>query len=54
MGRSGRHPKVGSLTVSDVLHEWVHHDRNHLKQIMSNVQALAWPHMGNAQRFSAP
>ena len=54
MGRAGRHPKVGPLTVSDVLHEWVHHDRNHLKQIMSNVQALAWPHMGNAQRFSAP
>lgn len=54
MGRAGRHPKVGPLTVSDVLHEWVHHDRNHLKQIMSNVQAFAWPHMGNAQRFSAP
>jgi hypothetical protein len=32
----------------------VHHDRNHLKQILSNVQAYAWPHMGNAQKFSAP
>jgi hypothetical protein len=52
--RGGQHPKVGRLTIGDVLHEWVHHDRNHLKQIMANVQALAWPHMGNAQRFSAP
>jgi hypothetical protein len=54
LGRRGQHPKVGPLTVSDILHEWVHHDRNHLKQIMTNVQAFAWPHMGNAQRFSAP
>lgn len=54
LARGGRHPKVGALTVSDILHEWVHHDRNHLKQMMSNVQAYAWPHMGNAQRFSAP
>jgi hypothetical protein len=54
LSRGGKHPKVGRLTVGDVVHEWVHHDRNHLKQIMSNVQALAWPHMGNAQRFSLP
>ena len=54
LSRGGAHPKVGRLTVGDVIHEWVHHDRNHLKQIMTNVQAQAWPHMGNAQRFSAP
>ena len=51
--RVGRHPVVGDLSVRDVLQEWVHHDRNHLKQILSNVQAYAWPHMGNAQTFSA-
>jgi hypothetical protein len=22
--------------------------------MMANVQAFAWPHMGNAQRFSLP
>jgi hypothetical protein len=38
--------------VADLLHEWVHHDRNHLKQLLANVQAFVWPHMGNAQRFS--
>ena len=52
--RVGRHPVVGDLTVRDVLQEWVHHDRNHLKQMLSNVQAYAWPHMGNARKFSAP
>jgi len=52
--RGGRHPKVGDLRVRDVLHEWVHHDRNHIRQILANVQAYVWPQMGNAQRFSLP
>jgi hypothetical protein len=52
--RSGQHPVVGMLSVSDLLHEWLHHDRNHLKQIASNIQAYVWPSMGNAQRFSVP
>jgi hypothetical protein len=50
--RAGRHPKVGALRVNDLLHEWIHHDRNHLRQILANVQSYAWPHMGNAQRFT--
>jgi hypothetical protein len=54
LSRGGQHPKVGFLTVSDLLHEWVHHDRNHIRQMLANVQAYAWPHMGNAQRFSQP
>jgi DinB superfamily len=49
--RGGQHPKVGWLRVEDLLQEWVHHDRNHIKQIFGNVQAFAWPHMGNAQKF---
>ena len=53
LARLGRHPKVGDLRVADLLHEWVHHDRNHIRQIQANVQAFVWPHMGNAQRFSA-
>jgi hypothetical protein len=52
--RVGLHPTVGDLKVADLLQEWVYHDRNHLKQIMANVQAYAWPHMGNARKFSAP
>ena len=54
LSRGGQHSKVGFLTVGDLLHEWVHHDRNHIRQMLANVQAFAWPHMGNAQRFSLP
>jgi hypothetical protein len=50
--RSGTHPQVGELRVVDLIHEWVHHDQNHVKQILSNVQAFVWSNMGNAQRFS--
>lgn len=54
LARGGEHPKVGFLTIGDLLHEWVHHDRNHLRQMLAAAQAYAWPHMGNAQRFSLP
>lgn len=50
--RSGDHPLVGELRVVDLIHEWVSHDCNHLKQILSNIQGWVWPNMGNAQRFS--
>ena len=52
--RGGRHPKVGVLSVGDLLQEWVHHDRNHTRQALANVQAFVWPAMGAAQKFSAP
>jgi hypothetical protein len=50
--RGGLHPEVGRLTLDELLHEWVHHDGNHLKQALSNVQAYVWSRMGNAQRFT--
>jgi len=50
--RGGIHPKVGRLTVDELLHEWVHHDGNHLRQAYANVQAYAWSDMGNARRFT--
>ena len=53
LDRGGMHPKVARLTVKDLLHEWVHHDGNHLRQAYANVQAYVWPDMGNAQRFSS-
>ena len=49
--RAGIHERVGRLTVNDLIHEWVHHDRAHLKQIYSNLQAHVWPDMGGAQAF---
>ncbi len=54
LDRGGDHPEVGFLTIGDLLHEWVYHDANHVRQILANVQAYAWPGMGNSQRFSAP
>ena len=51
LARSGVHSKVGELTVGDIAHEWIHHDRNHAKQLLAIAQELAWPHMGNAQKF---
>jgi hypothetical protein len=52
--RGGQHPKVGLLRVGDLLQEWVHHDRNHIRQALANVQAYVWPSMGAAQKFSQP
>jgi len=51
LDRACVHGKVGELRVRDLLQEWVHHDRNHTKQILSNVMARVWPHMGNSQKF---
>jgi DinB superfamily len=51
--RGGIHPAVGHLRIQDLLHEWLHHDRNHFRQMLANTQAYVWPGMANAQRFSA-
>ena len=50
--RSGTHPEVGELRVDELLAEWVHHDRNHVRQMLAVTQARIWDQMGNAQRFS--
>lgn len=52
--RHAVHAAVGRVTVRNLLHEWVFHDRNHIRQLLANAQARAWPAMGNAQRFSHP
>jgi hypothetical protein len=52
LARGGAHPKVGFLRVGDLLQEWIHHDRNHIRQALANVQVYVWPAMGNAQKFS--
>jgi hypothetical protein len=52
LDRSCVHGKVGVLRVRDLMHEWVHHDRNHTRQLLANVQARVWPHMGNSQKFA--
>ena len=51
MGKSGVHPKVGVLYVRGLLQEWVYHDRNHTKQILSIQQERVYPDMENSQKF---
>ncbi|GAC1334764.1 MAG: hypothetical protein NVSMB17_16860 [Candidatus Dormibacteria bacterium] len=46
------HAQVGELHVEDLLHEWVHHDQNHFRQILAIIQAYVWPAMGNGRRFA--
>ena len=50
--RAGDHPEVGLLRVDEVLGEWVHHDRNHIRQMLAVTQSRVWDQMGNARRFS--
>jgi hypothetical protein len=52
--RGATHPQIGDLRVVDLLHEWVYHDGDHLKQILTVVQDFAWPHLGATQRFYQP
>jgi hypothetical protein len=52
MARVGMHPDVGPLRVDELLGEWVHHDRNHIRQMLAVTQARVWAQMGNARRFS--
>jgi DinB superfamily len=52
LARSGVHPVVGPLRVDELLGEWVHHDRNHIRQLLAVTQARVWGQMGNARRFS--
>lgn len=52
--KAAHHATVGNLTVSAILHHWIRHDHNHLRQIHDNVLQRVWPHCGNARRFSQP
>jgi hypothetical protein len=52
LSRVGIHPEVGPLRVDELLGEWVHHDRNHVRQMLAVTQARVWGQMGNARRFS--
>ena len=45
-------PHVGPLRVDEVIAEWVHHDRNHIRQLLEVTQTRVWAQMGNARRFS--
>ena len=54
LARAGIHPVVGRLTVQDLAHEWVYHDREHLQQLFEVSRSFAWDGMGGARRFTEP
>lgn len=54
LGRVGIHPVIGPIRVDKILGEWVHHDRNHVRQALAVTQSRIWPQMGATRRFSGP
>lgn len=54
LARSGIHPRVGELRIDELLGEWVHHDREHIRQLHAAVQRRVWGQMGATRRFSDP
>ena len=54
LARVGIHPEIGPLRVDEILAEWPHHDRSHVRQALAVTQARIWPQMGAARRFSEP
>ena len=53
--RTGRHPEMGTVSVSNLLHELANHDLGHLRQMAELYRAHAfYPHAGPFQKYSQP
>lgn len=53
--RTGQHQEMGTITLSEMLHELANHDLGHLRQIAELYRAHAfYPHAGPFQRYSHP
>ncbi len=54
-GRTGQHAELGTVTLSQMLHELANHDLGHLKQIAELYRAHTfYPHAGPFQKYSNP
>jgi hypothetical protein len=51
LDKAGIHPRIGRIRVRELLHEWVYHDLNHLRQIDANLQKFLFGHLGNMKQF---
>jgi len=49
--RGGIHPKIGRISIGELLHEWIYHDLQHVRQIDANVQSYLWGHLGNLREL---
>lgn len=53
--RTGRHYEMGTITLSQMLHELANHDLGHLRQTTELYRAYAfYPHAGPFQKYSNP
>ena len=53
--RTGRHHEMGTITLSQMLHELANHDLGHFRQIAELYRAYAfYPHAGPFQKYSNP
>jgi DinB superfamily len=54
-GRAGRHAELGTISLSQMLHELANHDLGHLRQIAELYRAHCfYPHAGPFQKYSTP
>jgi uncharacterized damage-inducible protein DinB len=54
-GRAGQNAELGTVTLSQMLHELANHDLGHLKQIAELYRAHTfYPHAGPFQKYSNP
>ena len=53
--RTGVHSELGTIILSQMLHEWASHDLGHLRQIEELYRAHAFhPHSGPFMKYSNP
>lgn len=53
--RTGQHRELGTITLSQMLHEQANHDLGHLRQIAELYRAYAfYPYSGPFQKYSHP
>jgi hypothetical protein len=51
--RTGKHPELGIISLSEMLHELANHDLGHLRQIAELYRAYAFhPNAGPLQKYS--
>jgi hypothetical protein len=46
LARTGRHQRIGTLTVRELVIELAYHDQDHLRQLAAIIQAAMYPDMG--------
>ena len=54
-GRVGQHAELGTISISQMLHELANHDLGHLRQIAELYRAHSfYPYAGPFQKYSSP